>query len=92
MVALVSNPCSTDLDFITVDHCLASTWEVASSSGSATAMVKVCVPGKARHTVPAGGTVESAQRWGTKRPGTYRLMVYFDDAASSTATTGFTVH
>ena len=92
VVGIVANPCSMDVDFVTLDSCLASQWEVTSASGMGMAMVKSCAGVVTHHTVPAGGTVESVQSWGRMSRDSYRLMVYFDDPARSTAGTAFAVH
>jgi len=92
MVGLVRNPCPTDLGFVTTDGCLASTFETVDLLGGlGQAAMQHCTGAKTTHVVPAKGTKEEVMAWGRMSPSDYRLTVYFDDAARSTATTKFAV-
>ena len=85
MVAVLSNPCTTDVSLTTASDCLFTGWTVEDSRGAGSGVAVACHPVATAWTVPAGGTLEESQSWGTLRVDTYVLSVSADVPSGSAA-------
>jgi hypothetical protein len=85
MVAVLSNPCATDIVVSLAADCLFTGWSVEDSRGSGTGVGIACRPIATSWTVPAGGTLEESQSWGSLRVDNYVLTVSADVPAGSAA-------
>jgi hypothetical protein len=86
MVAVLSNPCAVDVTFTTSADCLFTGWSVEDSRGAGTGVGVACAAVVTSWTVPAGGSLEGSQSWGTMRVDTYVLTVTADVPAGKAAT------
>lgn len=85
MVAVLSNPCATDVSVTTASDCLFTGWTVEDSRGAGSGVAVACHPVPTVWTVPAGASVEETQFWGTLRVDTYVLSVSADVPSGSAA-------
>lgn len=85
MVAVLSNPCTTDVSVTTASDCLFTGWTVEDSRGAGSGVAVACHPVPTVWTVPAGASVEETQFWGTLRVDTYVLSVSADVPSGSAA-------
>ena len=90
MVAILTNPCATDITFETSTTCLFTGWETADSSGMGMGVVVACAGAITSWTLAAGASTEEAQSWGSLSVDSYVLTVQADVPAGS-ASLSFTV-
>ncbi|MBN1334577.1 MAG: hypothetical protein JXB39_01300, partial [Deltaproteobacteria bacterium] len=91
IASLIANPCEEDLVFTTTDSCLVSSWEIIDDSGMGMGMGVICSPTITDWDIPAGDWIEDVTKWGPLSHGSYVVTVTFDDEASTTASSRFTV-
>ncbi len=85
MVAVLTNPCTSDVSVKTASDCLFTGWSVEDSRGSGSGVAVACRPVVTTWTVPAGGSLEESQSWGTLRADSYVLTVTADVPSGSAA-------
>ncbi|MSQ03720.1 MAG: hypothetical protein EXR71_17840, partial [Myxococcales bacterium] len=90
MVAILANPCASDVTFETGTSCLFTGWETADSSGMGMGVAVACASVITTWTLAAGASTEEAQPWGALSVDSYTLTVQAD-VPSGSASLAFTV-
>lgn len=78
VVGVVSNPCGSDVSFVTPDACLVTGYSITDSRGMGMGVGVVCAAVITPWTVPAGGSIEDSEVWGRLTPESYVLDISFN--------------
>lgn len=89
MAAVVTNPCTTDVSFVTPDSCLVTSMMVSDATGG-DGVAFACADVVTTWVIPAGAAIEEAAPWGRLPAATWTLDVSFN-VASYAASQAFEV-